>query len=369
MPATLTLALSNGRVLNEQMSEAEHLLDDRKRRILFALMREYVRTALPVGSAALVREYGLDMSPATVRNELGALEELGYLMQPHVSAGRVPTERTYRLFVDSLGEELPEHGLTLAERRAVSDGYAALRREVDGLMRETSAVLTRLTDTVAVVLAPTLGHSRLKHVDLVSMAEHRIMVVLITDTGRVVSTVFEMGSALTEKEVAALEGHINRHLVGLDLDGVRRERLRLYALPERQAEVLGAVVETIIRTLTEEEQDRVFLGGTSNLLRQPEFGDPCVAMPVLELVEKSAELLRLMGRAIDLHHVTVWIGQEMHLPQASNISVVATGYGVGEEAYGSLGLLGPVRMDYERAVSAVRCVADNLSESLRALHS
>jgi heat-inducible transcriptional repressor len=348
------------------MDETTDLLDQRKKRILFALVQEYVSTAQPVGSGVLARAYGLEMSPATVRHELALLEDLGYLVQPHVSAGRVPTDKTYRLFVDSLIEG--EGGLPAPERAAIAEHYAALRAEVDGLMRETSALLSRLTRSVAVVLAPNLGRSRLKHVDLVRMAEQRVMVVLITDTGRVVSSAFELARPITAEDLAGLEAHVNRHLTGLDPEGVGRERLRLYAIQEAQAELLGQIVDTIIATL-KAEHERVFMVGASNLLRQPEFEDPGVAMPVLDLAERSAALFQLIGNAVELHHVFVSIGAENSLPETGNISVVATGYGVGEEPYGALGLLGPTRMDYARVIATVRCVAENLSESLRALHS
>lgn len=348
------------------MSDDIKRLDARKQQILFALVREYVETAEPVGSTALVRNYCLAMSPATVRHELAALEEMGYLYQPHISAGRVPTDKTYRLFVDSLTER---EGLTEDERGSVERYYAMLRREVDGLMRETSALLSRMTSSVAVVFAPTLDHSSLKHVDLVRMSDRRVMIVVITDTGRVVNTLVELDREVSEEDILKLEEHVNRHLVGLDLTGIRRERLRLYARPVAHSELLGEVVDTIVRIFTEEQQDRVFLGGTANILRQPEFGDPGRAMAVLDLVERGAELLALIGGAMDLDRVRVMIGQENRLPDTQDISVIATAYGVGDEAYGSVGLLGPTRMDYGRAISAVRCIADNLSRSLRALHS
>jgi heat-inducible transcriptional repressor len=348
------------------MEQATDTLDQRKKRILFALVQEHVATAQPVGSEVLVRSYGLEMSSATVRHELAVLEELGYLVQPHVSSGRVPTDKTYRLFVDSLAEG--EEGLPALEQAAIAEYYAALRAEVDGLMRETSALLSRLTRSVAVVLAPDLGRSRLKHVDLVRMAEQRVMVVLITDTGRVVSSVFELSRPIKAEELGGLEAHVNRHLTGLDPEGVGRERLRLYAHQEAQSELLGQIVDTIVSTLAE-EQERVFMVGASNLLRQPEFEDPCVAMPVLDLVERGAVLFQLIGNAMELHRVFVRIGEENSLPDTGKLSVVATGYGVGEEPYGVLGLLGPTRMDYARVIATVRCVADNLSESLRALHS
>lgn len=341
-------------------------LDARKQQILFALVREYIETAQPVGSAVLVRRYALGCSPATVRHELAVLEELGYVVQPHISAGRIPTDKTYRLFVDSLsGLE----GLTEDESASIERYYAVLRREVDGLMRETSALMSRLTRSVSVVLAPTLDHSRLKHVDLVPMAEHRVMLVLITDTGRVVNTLIDLDRQVSAEQVSRMEAHINRHLTGLDLGGVRRERLRLYAVPSSDHELLGHVVDTIIGILTEEQENRVFLGGTANILRQPEFEDPLDAMPILDLVDRSTVLLQLIGDAIDLHRVKVLIGTESPLPDVGNIAVVATAYGVGNEPYGSVGLIGPTRMDYERAISVVRCIAGNLSRTLEALHS
>ena len=348
------------------MTDDIRRLDARKQQILFALVREYVETAEPVGSTVLVRKHRLAMSPATVRHELAALEDMGYLYQPHISAGRVPTDKTYRLFVDSLTER---EGLTEDERGSVERYYAMLRREVDGLMRETSALLSRMTSSVAVVLAPTLDHSSLKHVDLVRMSDRRVMIVVITDTGRVVNTLVELDREVDEQGIQKLEEHVNRHLVSLDLSGIRRERLRLYARPVAHSELLGEVVDTIVRIFAEEQQDRVFLGGTANILRQPEFGEPGRAMAVLDLVERGAELLALIGDAMDLDRVSVMIGGENHLPDTQDIAVIATAYGVGDEAYGSVGLLGPTRMDYARAISAVRCIADNLSRSLRALHS
>jgi heat-inducible transcriptional repressor len=195
------------------------------------------------------------------------------------------------------------------------------------------------------------------------------MIVVITDTGRVVNTLVELDREVGEDDIHKLEEHVNRHLVGLDLSGIRRERLRLYARPVAHSELLGEVVDTIVRIFTEEQQDRVFLGGTANILRQPEFGDPGRAMAVLDLVERGAELLALIGDAMDLDRVRVMIGEENVLPDTQDISVIATAYGVGDEAYGTVGLLGPTRMDYGRAISAVRCIADNLSRSLRALHS
>lgn len=353
-------------VTNDMTTEETPRLDKRKQQVLFALVREYVDTAQPVGSAVLARKYRLGFSPATVRHELAALEELGYVVQPHISAGRIPTDKTYRLYVDSLSGQ---QGLTEDESASIGRYYAMLRREVDGLMRETSALMSRLTRSMSIVLAPTLGHSRLRHVDLVPMGGWRVMVVLITDTGRVVNSLIDFERDIGPDEVGRMEGHINRHLIGLDLPAMRRQRLRLYALPAAEHELLGRVVDTIINILTEEQESRVFLGGTANLLRQPEFEHSAEATGVLDLVERSAALLQLIGDALELHKVKVLIGHENVLPDAENIAVVATGYGVGDEPYGSVGLLGPTRMDYERAISVVRCIADNLSRTLATLHS
>lgn len=338
------------------------MLNDRRKRILSALVEEYVRSAQPVASRALVDRYGLGCCSATVRNDLAVLEEDGYVLQPHVSAGRVPTDQGYRAFVDEIGQA-DRTGLTEAEFETIRSYYAALEREIDELMRETSIVLSRITNHVAVVLAPTLRRARLRRIDVVPMGTHRALVVVITDAGQVVSRHVELRSETTAEELVSVERLVCEMLDGKFAEDVRSQRQELLREPRPAIGLTLQVVDGILECLSEADDDQLYHGGASALLSQPEFNDPRTVQPLLGLLEDGFSMLKMLSEAVEAKDVIVRIGHENPLSELGNMSVVAVNYGgVGSE--GIVGIIGPTRMDYSRAITAVRCVAGGLSEVL-----
>ncbi|MGN6791749.1 MAG: heat-inducible transcriptional repressor HrcA [Streptosporangiaceae bacterium] len=327
------------------------MLDDRKLAVLRAIVEDYVSTNEPVGSRALVERHNLDVSPATIRNDMAILEEQGYIVQPHTSAGRIPTDKGYRLFVDRLSAIKP---FSAAERRAI-ETFLAGAYDLDDVVMRTVRLLAQLTRQVAVVQYPSLSKSSVRHVELVPMAERRLLVVLITDTGRVEQRVVEVPSSYDEDSIMQLRAVLNACLDGRKLTDVASV---VAELPERveprERGNAAAVFSVILETLVERHEEKIIVGGASNLTAA-DFSQGL--REVLEALEEQVVLMRLLGETDDQASVTVRIGAENDVLGLRTASVVAAGYGSVNRPLAKLGIVGPTRMDYPTAMGAVRAVA------------
>jgi len=329
------------------------LVEDRKLEVLRAIVEDYVSTQEPVGSKTLVERHNLGVSPATIRNDMAALEDEGYIAQPHTSAGRIPTDKGYRLFVDRLSTVKP---LSPAERKAIQS-FLGGAMDLDDIVARTVRLLAQLTRQVAVVQYPSLSRSTVRHVELVPLATTRLLVVLITSTGRVEQRVVEVGGDVPDTLLGELRAQLNAATVGVRLSDAAG---RLAELPERftadQRITVASVLSALLESLVEEHEDRVVLGGTANLARfGPDF--PQTIHPVLEALEEQMVLLRLLGEAADPSVLQVRIGHENPHAGLTTTSVVSVGYGTESEMLAKLGVLGPTRMDYPGTMGAVRAVA------------
>ncbi|WP_432479748.1 heat-inducible transcriptional repressor HrcA [Nocardioides sp. GXQ0305] len=329
--------------------------DERRLAVLRAIVEDYVATEEPVGSKALVERHRLGVSPATVRNDMAALEEEGFITQPHTSAGRVPTDKGYRLFVDRLTTVKP---MSVAERRAITtllDGAV----DLDDVVHRSVRLLAQLTRQVAVVQYPTLSRSTVRHVELVALSPSRLLTVLILSTGRVEQRLVEMTTTLTDDVLSDLRLQVNRAATGQTIaDAVT-------ALRALAADVATAapVVEALAEAMDDHRSDeRIVVGGAANLARYGDSFDSAVR-PLLEALEEHVVLLKLLGEASG-DTVTVRIGHEGPYQELASTSVVATGYGPGDEALAALGIVGPTRMDYPGTMAAVRAVARYVSRIL-----
>ena len=334
------------------------MLNERRRRVLQALVEEYIASAIPVGSKTLVNRYELGCSPATVRNELSILEETGYVVQPHVSAGRMPTDTGYRSFVD----DLLENGGPPLEGGGDATGMMHRASEVDELMRETSLALTRLTDCLAVVLSPSVSLARVKRIDLVSMAPRRALMVLITESGQVVNRSIDLAEETVPARLGEVERALNAAFDAKRAADIRSLRVALETAHQREA-LVPRVVDEILDALEEADRDRLYHVGIPALLAQPEFNDAARARPLIEFLENQLSMLEALSDALGNRELTVRIGHENHRAELGNVSIVAINYGVGS-GDGVVGVIGPTRMNYSRAMAAVRVVADGLSEAL-----
>ncbi|MDZ4168828.1 MAG: heat-inducible transcriptional repressor HrcA [Coriobacteriia bacterium] len=337
------------------------MLNDRRRRVLRALVEEYVSSATPVGSKTLVDRYELACSPATVRSELSILEETGYVVQPHVSAGRMPTDIGYRSFVDDLIERRAGRFDTPATSTI---GHAA---EVDDLMRTTAVALTRLTDCLAVSIAPSVTVARVKRLDLLSLAPRRALFVLITESGQVVNRSIELADEAAPELLADMERALNAAVVGKRACEIRPLRAALVDADRAGADasvpLMGRVLDEILDALNEADRDRFFHVGVPALLAQPEFHDADRAGPLIEFLEDGIAVLEALSEALATREMTVRIGHENRRVELGNVSIVATSYSTGSSE-GVVGVVGPTRMDYGRAMGAVHAVARELSQAM-----
>ena len=334
--------------------------EERRFEVLRAIVADYVATQEPVGSKALVERHNLGVSSATVRNDMASLEEDGYIAQPHTSAGRIPTDKGYRVFVDRLSEVKP---LSLAERRAIQS-FLVDAIDLDDVLRRSVRLLAQLTRQVAVVQYPTLTRSTVRHVELVSLTPARLMVVLITDSGRVDQRVVDLGEVLSEDSVSRIRGMLNAAMVGRKL--VDASEL-VAEMPEQAPSELRDAVTTLsmvlIDALVEHPEERLVLGGTANLTRNvADF--PGSLRQVLEALEEQVVVLKLLASARSPGTVRVSIGQENESEDLHSTSVVSIGYGAGETLLGGMGVVGPTRMDYPGTIAAVHAVARYVGEIL-----
>ena len=337
------------------------MVEDRKLAVLRAIVEDYVATQEPVGSKALVERHRLGVSPATVRNDMAALEDEGFITQPHTSAGRIPTDKGYRLFVDRLSQVKP---LSAAEKRAIATLLEGAI-DLDDVVQRSVRLLAQLTRQVAIVQYPTLSRSTVRHVELVTLASTRLLLVLILSTGRIEQRVVELPEPLDDETVAGLRTALNRATLGEKLSDAAEGLAEVpdQYPPEDRAPV-SIVVAALVEAMSDHRSDeRVVVGGTANLAR---FGDGFDASikPMLEALEEHVVLLKLLGEATSPSTLTVRIGHEVPYQELSTTSVVATGYGPGEEALATLGIVGPTRMDYPSTMATVRAVARYVSKIL-----
>jgi heat-inducible transcriptional repressor len=323
----------------------------RRLEILRAIVDEYVATQEPVGSKSIAARSGLGISPATIRNEMAVLEEEGLITHPHTSAGRIPTDLGYRVFVDKLATVKP---LSSAERRAI-ETFLEGALDLDDVVLRTVRLLADVTKQVAVVQYPSMVKSRVRHVELVALTPARLMMILITDAGRVEQRVLELATDASDLFLSTLRNQLNNAVMGQRLPDVADRIsgiLESYSTTDRKN--VAVVISALIEMAMERPEEKVVLAGTANLARFSE--DFTTHMhPVLEALEEQVVLLRLLGDAGE--NVQVRIGTEQAERNLRSTSLVTVGYGATDSPLGALGVLGPTRMDYAGSIAAVSAVA------------
>jgi heat-inducible transcriptional repressor len=340
--------------------------DDRRFEVLRAIVADFVATKEPIGSKTLVERHNLGVSSATVRNDMAVLEAEGYIAQPHTSSGRVPTEKGYREFVDRLDDVKP---LSSAERRAILK-FLDSGVDLDDVLRRAVRLLAQLTRQVAIVQYPTLSTSSVRHLEVVALTPARLLLVVITDTGRVDQRIVELGDAIDEHELATL-----RDLLGQALEGKRLSAASVAVsdlashmigspgMSHRLADAVGRSATVLVETLVEHTEERLLLGGTANLTRNTaDFGGSLRS--ILEALEEQVVVLRLLAAQQEAGKVTVRIGHETEAEQMAGTSVVTTAYGSSGKVYGGMGVVGPTRMDYPGTIANVAAVALYIGEVL-----
>ena len=336
--------------------------DDRRFEVLRAIVADFVTTKEPIGSKSLVERHNLGVSSATVRNDMAVLEAEGYIAQPHTSSGRVPTEKGYREFVDRLDDVKP---MSASERRAILT-FLETGVDLDDVLRRAVKLLAQLTRQVAIIQYPTLSASTVRHLEVVALTPARLLLVVITDSGRVDQRIVELGDAIDDHQLSQLRERLGSALEGKPLSAasvaVADLAAQLVGLGNL-GDAVGRAATVLVETLVEHTEERLMLGGTANLTRNTaDFGGSLRS--VLEALEEQVVVLRLLAAQQEAGKITVRIGHETEAEQMAGTSVVSTTYGSLGKVYGGMGVLGPTRMDYPGTIANVAAVALYIGEVL-----
>ena len=334
-------------------------MDERKFAVLSAIIEDYVATQEPIGSKSLVERHSLKVSPATVRNEMAVLEDEGYIVQPHTSAGRIPTDKGYRTFVDRLNEV---RQLSPAETRAITQVLEGAV-DLDDVMQKTVKLLSQLTGQISLVQYPILSGSIVRHIDLISINEKRIMIVLVANSGRLEQVTVELENNIDEKTLNLLRNKLKNTITNKKFIEVASLVKNFEDDKEINNKIfVGKVIEKIKIMVTQKSDQKIVVAGASNLAKlDSEFSKKL--LPVLDEIEENVVMLKLMGEMVNEDELFIRNGHENKVPNLHSASVVSSGYITGD-SLSKLGIVGPTRMDYPGTISAVRAVARYLGRIL-----
>ena len=336
-------------------------LDERKYLILQAIIDDYIMTAMPVGSRTISRKSGVGYSPATIRNDMSDLEERGYLDQPHTSAGRVPSNKAYRLYVDHLMKTVK---LTSDERERMHEHLISKSKQVEGVIRSAAGVLSDATKYTSVIVAPKLGTLRIKHVQLVPVAERTALMVIVTNVGIVKDALIRVPEDMDADDLYSISRMLTEKLADKPLEAVRQAFSELLRNAEQNRKLLGETLQVIEKRLEAGgDASDVIVGGSANLLEYPEYSDVTKARNFLAVLESKDKLRRIVGRDGGME-ITIRIGPENLVPELNDCSIVTASYRVGDQSTGTLGIIGPTRMNYNRVISVLDFMARALSDVL-----
>ncbi len=335
-------------------------LDERKKKILKAVIQNYLETGEPVGSRTISKYTDLNLSSATIRNEMSDLEELGYIFQPHTSSGRIPSDKGYRFYVDELMEE---KGSKAEKGTEVSQVLVERVDRVELLLKQMAKILAANTNYTSLVSAPQYHRTKLKFLQLSKVEGGKILAVIMSEGNMIRNTMIDLGVDITEEEILRMNVLFNGALNGLSLDEISLNLIvRLKEQMPDHAALVEKVLEAVAEAIRDDSEPHIYTSGTTNIFRYPELSDGKKASELLGAFEEKRPLNELINTAMndDQHGIQVFIGDESPVANMKDCSVVTTHYELGDGITGVIGIVGPKRMDYEKVVGTLRTLTDQL---------
>lgn len=341
-------------------------LSGRAQHVLKLLIERYIRTGQPVGSRILARDNGLALSPATVRNVMADLEEQGYLRSPHTSAGRVPTARGYRIFVDALLPIRPIHRREVAQMSQQLDPD----QSIDGLLHSASALLSSTTRMAGLVMVPRQNTRKLRRVEFLPLTDNRVLAILVVNEREVQNRVVYTRRAYSRHELEQAANYLNRQCAGKDIHEVRQRLIHdLHLTHQTMSQLMQAIAEIADQTFSSQQpQEDYVLAGQTNLMGFEELADVVKLRQLFEAFNHKQAILHLLDQCLNAQRVQIFIGEESGFDALDNCSVVTAPYTVGDNVLGVLGVIGPIRMAYERIIPIVEVSAKLLTSALNSRH-
>lgn len=336
-------------------------LNDRSKQILEAIIEDYILTAEPVGSRTITRRHPFALSPATVRNVMSDLEEMGFLTSPHTSAGRVPTDKAYRFYVDTL---LAVRQASRSERDEIRRRCRIDGRDIGAVLRDTSRMLSSISHYMGVVVAPRFAAAVLRHIEFVKLSGSRILVILVAQTGTVQNKIIESDEEISPDDLARMTNYLNGLLQGLTIAQIKSRLVEEMEDEKTKYDHLLAKALALSQQTLNDAGSEIFLEGQVNIMDLPEFADVSRMKEMFRAFEEKSLLVNLLDRCMEANGINIFIGSESRLSQMSDISLIASTYRTGRNSIGVLGVIGPTRMGYAKVIPIVDYTAKLVSRLL-----
>jgi heat-inducible transcriptional repressor len=333
----------------------------RSRQILEAIIEDYISTAEPIGSSAIRSRHALSLSAATIRNVMADLEEMGYLASPHTSAGRVPTDKAYRFYVDSL---LAVKAVDRGEREEIRRRCSVSGRDVDGVFREISQMLSSVSHYMGMVAAPRFNANVFRQMEFVRLGSRRILAILVSQSGTVQNRIIELDHEIQSEELVRMANYLNVMLQGLTISQVKGRILKEMESDKIQYDTLIAEALQLSRQAFDDSGTGLFIEGQANIFELPEFADAQKMKDIFRAMEQKSQLLDLLDSCLKAPGVNIFIGSESHLNNMSGMSLITSTYVSGKNTLGVLGVIGPTRMGYGKVIPIVDYTAKMLTRLL-----
>ncbi len=337
----------------------------RDREVLQAIIMDYIQTAEPVGSRTVSKKYNLELSPATIRNVMADLEEMGFLMQPHTSAGRVPTDLAFRYYVDSI---LEIGKLRQIDRNFIEGSLQDENLDLNEIMKRASSLLSTLSRQTGIVLAPRFGGIIFKHIEFIKLREKKILVIIVSKMGEVQNKIIEADETMTQDELDKYSSYLTEIMGGLSL--VEAKRKIVEELKREKVlfdKLMYRALQLSQKALEDEGQGDVFIEGKTNIIQFPEFADFEKMRVLLLAFEEKKKLVKLLDKALSAHGIQIFIGAENEFSEMKGCSVVAAPYSRENFTLGTLGVIGPIRMDYSSIIPIVDYTAKIVCRILQSM--
>ncbi len=343
-------------------------LNERKMKILQAIISSYLETAEPVGSRTISKNYDLGLSPATIRNEMSDLEELGFILQPHTSAGRIPSDKGYRLYVDILlnNQKVQEKKIALLE------GISDKADRIENLLQDVAKMLAQETHYATIVSSPQYKNSKIKNIQLITLEDKKVLAVIVTDGNAVKNYIIDIQENIEQNILNRLTYILNEHLYGLTLEQINLpliQSIQKYA--ETGADVIYKVMEAVSETIQTIDDTDIYVSGATNILKLPEFSNVSKAMEFIDKFEEKNALKGLLNSMMENNEenkdqggIKIKIGEEIDVEEMKDCSIITTSYCIGGERIGAIGIIGPKRMDYQKTILALKDIINNMEQKM-----
>lgn len=336
-------------------------MNTRSRQILETIIEDYISTAEPIGSSTIRSRHGLSLSPATIRNVMADLEEMGFLASPHTSAGRVPTEKAYRFYVDSL---LAVRGVDRGERDEIRRRCCVAGKDVDGVFREISRMLSSVSHYMGIVAAPSFSANIFRQMEFIRLGSRRVLAILVSESGSVQNRIIELKEDIPAAELVRMANYLNAMLHGLSISQVKGRIVKEMESERIRYDDLLANALKLSQQAIGETGEEIFIEGRANILDLPEFSDVHRMKEIFRAMEQKSQLLALLDSCIKAPGVNIFIGSESHLNSMSGMSLITSTYVSGKNTLGVLGVIGPTRMGYGKVIPIVDYTARMLTRLL-----